>query len=322
VLAVQEIFPGAVIQFEDFATGNALSLLARYRDRVCAFNDDIQGTAAVTLAGLLSAGRITGLGLTRQRVLFLGAGSAATGIGDLIVAALVKEGVAPDEARHACWFIDRGGLVTAARKDLAAYKRPYAHPHEPAADLAAAVEALKPTALIGVSAQPQTFTEPVIRAMARLNPRPIIFPLSNPTSKAECTAEQAYSWSDGRAVFASGSPSDPVTVGGSTFTPRQGNNAYIFPGLGLGILASGARRVTDAMFYVAARTLAEEITPEDLARGSLYPPLKRIRQVSARIAEAVAREAYDAGLAAKPRPQDLGAAIREGMFDPTYPDYV
>jgi malate dehydrogenase (oxaloacetate-decarboxylating)(NADP+) len=322
VLAVQEEFPGAVIQFEDFATENALTLLAKYRDRVCTFNDDIQGTAAVALAGLISAGRITGQDLTRQRVLFLGAGSAATGIGDLIVTALVREGVSLAEARRACWFIDRGGLVTAARTDIANYKRPYAHPHEPVADLLAAVEALRPTALIGVSAQPQTFTEPVVKAMVRINPRPIIFPLSNPTSKSECTAEQAYQWSDGRAVFASGSPFDPVTVGNASFVPRQGNNAYIFPGLGLGVLASGASRVTDAMFYVAARALAEEITPEALAQGSLYPPLRMIRQVSARIAEAVAREAYETGLAVKPRPQNLTVAIKAQMFDPTYQVYL
>ncbi len=322
VVSVQEVFPGAVIQFEDFATGNALALLARYRDRVCAFNDDVQGTAAVALAGLLSAARITGEGLARQRVLFLGAGSAATGIGDLIVAALVREGIAPDEARRVCWLVDRGGLVTAARDGLAPHKRPYAHEHPPAADLLSAVEALKPTALIGVSAQRGAFSEPVVRALAGNHPRPILFPLSNPTSKAECTAEEAYRWSEGRAVFASGSPSDPVNLGGTTFVPRQGNNAYIFPGLGLGVLASGARRVTDAMFYAAARTLAAEVAPRDLARGSLYPPLAEIRQVSARIAEAVAREAFDAGLAAIPRPEDPGAAIRAMMFDPTYQEYT
>ena len=322
VMAVQEVFHGAVLQFEDFATENALNLLARYRDRVCTFNDDIQGTAAVALAGLISAGRITGQGITQQRVLFLGAGSAATGIADLIVAALVREGLPLAEARRRCWLIDRGGLVTAARTDIAGYKRPYAHEHEPVADLPGAVAALRPTAIIGVSAQPQTFTEPVIKAMARINPRPIVFPLSNPTSKSECTAEQAYRWSEGRAVFASGSPFDPVTVGQATFVPRQGNNAYIFPGLGLGVLASGASRVTDAMFYVAARTLAEQITPDALARGSLYPSLTMIRQVSARIAEAVALEAYATGLAVKPRPEDLTVAIRAQMFDPTYPSYL
>jgi len=322
VMAVQEVFHGAVVQFEDFATENALNLLARYRDRVCTFNDDIQGTAAVALAGLISAGRITGQGITQQRVLFLGAGSAATGIADLIVAALVREGLPLAEARRRCWLIDRGGLVTAARTDIAGYKRPYAHEHEPVADLPGAVAALRPTAIIGVSAQPQTFTEPVIKAMARINPRPIVFPLSNPTSKSECTAEQAYRWSEGRAVFASGSPFDPVTVGQATFVPRQGNNAYIFPGLGLGVLASGASRVTDAMFYVAARTLAEQITPDALARGSLYPSLTMIRQVSARIAEAVALEAYATGLAVKPRPEDLTVAIRAQMFDPTYPSYL
>ncbi|HTO73831.1 MAG TPA: NAD-dependent malic enzyme, partial [Gemmatimonadales bacterium] len=272
VMAVQEVFPGAVIQFEDFATENALRLLARYRDRVCTFNDDIQGTAAVTLATLYSAGRVTGKSLAEQTVLFLGAGSAATGIGDLVVSAMQREGVTEADARRRCWFVDRGGLVTAARADLADYKRPYAHQHPPAADLPSAIELLRPTALIGVSAQGGGFDEASVRAMARINERPIIFPLSNPTSCSECTAAQAWAWTDGRAVFASGSPFAPVDVGGKTMVPRQANNAYIFPGLGLGLIAAGARRVTESMFHVAARTLAERVPAESLDRGALLPP--------------------------------------------------
>jgi len=322
VQGVQRVFPRAVIQFEDFATENAIQLLARYRDRVCCFNDDIQGTAAVTLAGLLSAGRITGQPLTAQRILFLGAGSAATGIADLIVSAMRREGVPEEDARRHCWFVDRGGLVTAGRTDLADHKRPYAHAAAPAADLLAAVEALRPTAIVGVSAQAGTFTEPVVRAMSRINPRPIIFPLSNPTSQSECTAEQAYAWSAGQAVFASGSPFPPVAFAGRTFTPGQGNNAYIFPGVGLGVILTGARRVTDTMFYAAARTLAAQVDAPALERGLLFPPLKDIRRVSAAIAAAVAEVAWAEGLATVARPRDLAAHIAANMYDASYPAYA
>ena len=322
VMAVQEVFPGAVIQFEDFATENAIHLLAAYRDRVCCFNDDIQGTAAVTLAGLISATRITGQPLAQQKVLFLGAGSAATGIADLIVSAMVREGLSEREARQRCWFVDSKGLVVASRTDLAAHKRPYAHEHPPAGGLLAAVEALKPTAIVGVSTQAGSFTEAVVKAMARINPRPIIFPLSNPTSKSECTAAEAYEWSGGTAVFASGSPFDEVTWQGRTFVPGQGNNAYIFPGVGLGVLLSRATRVTDTMFYAAARTLAVGVSQESLDRGLLYPRLREIRGVSARIAGAVAKVAYDEGLARAPRPADLEAAAKAMMYSAAYPSYA
>ncbi len=322
VMAVQEVFPGAVIQFEDFATDNAIHLLARYRDRVCCFNDDIQGTAAVTLAGLLSAARITGQPLVEQKVLFLGAGSAATGIADLIVSALVREGMPEATARQRCWFIDSRGLVVAGRANLADYKLPYAHPHAPAAGLFEAVEALRPTAIVGVSATAGSFTEPAVRAMAKINKRPIIFPLSNPTSKSECTAEQAYTWTDGRAVFASGSPFPAVTHGGKTYLPRQGNNAYIFPGVGLGVIVSKASRVTDTMFYAAARALALQVMQASLESGSLFPPLSEIRRVSVEIATAVAEVAYEEGLAKAPRPADLRAAVRKQMYDATYPVYA
>ncbi len=322
VLAVQEVFPGAIIQFEDFATENAIQLLARYRNRVCCFNDDIQGTAAVTLAGLLSAARITGQPITAQKVLFLGAGSAATGIADLIVSAKVREGVPESEARTHCWFVDSKGLVVQGRADLADYKKAYAHDHPPAANLLEAVESLKPTAIVGVSAQPRTFTEPVVRAMARINARPIIFPLSNPTSKSECTAEEAYGWSGGTAVFASGSPFDEVTLAGRTFVPGQGNNAYIFPGVGLGVILAKATRVTDTMFYAAARTLASGVSQASLDRGMLYPRLREIRRVSADIATAVAEVAYEEGLATAPRPADLRAAVLKSMYDASYPAYA
>ena len=322
VLAVQQVYPGALIQFEDFANRNAFHLLQEYRDQVCCFNDDIQGTAGVALAGLLTAGRITGKSLAEQRVLFLGAGSAATGIADLFVSAMVRDGVSAAEARRRCWFVDSKGLVVEGRADLAEHKLPYAHPHAPAGDLLTAIEALRPTALIGASAQGGTFTEAVVRAMARHNERPIVFPLSNPTSKSECTAQQAYEWSDGRAVFASGSPFPACEVGGRKFVPGQGNNAYIFPGLGLGAVVAGVRRVTDTMFYVAARTLAELVDPKDLEFGLLYPRLAQIRTVSAHIATAVAANAYEEGLATAPRPADLGKAVAEAMYDGRYPNYA
>jgi malate dehydrogenase (oxaloacetate-decarboxylating)(NADP+) len=320
--AVGEAFPDALVQFEDFANINAFRLLEKYRERYCTFNDDIQGTGSVALAGLYSALRITGGQLPEQTVLFLGAGEAAIGIANLIVAAMVGEGLSEEEARNRCWLIDSRGLVVKSRDRLAGHKLPYAHDHEPLPDLLAAVEALHPTAIIGVSGQFGAFTQPALEAMARLNDRPIIFALSNPTSKAECTAEQAYTWTDGRAIFACGSPFAPVTLGDKTFVPGQGNNAYIFPGVGLGAVACGAKMVTDEMFFAAARALAQLVEEEDLERGLIYPPLKEIREVSAAIATAVAEVAYGRGLATKPRPDDLGAHIEAQMYVPDYKCYV
>jgi len=322
VAAVQKVFPGALIQFEDFANANAFRLLQRYRERICTFNDDIQGTAAVVLAGLYSALRITGSALKDQRLLCFGAGEAATGICDLMVAALTGEGMAEDEARRRCWLFDSRGLVVASRTDLAGQKRPYAHAHAGIADFVATVEALKPTAIIGVAAVGGTFTQAVVEAMARHNQRPIVFALSNPTSKAECTAEQAYRWSGGRALFACGSPFDPVKLDERVFVPRQGNNSYIFPGVGLGVIASRARRVTDEMFLAAARVLARQTTQADLDQGSLYPALGRIRDVSAHIASAVAEVAYARRLTSRRKPANVLAHIRAQMYDPVYPRYA
>jgi malate dehydrogenase (oxaloacetate-decarboxylating)(NADP+) len=322
LMAAQDVFPGVVVQFEDFANTNAFRLLHGYRERICAFNDDIQGTAGVALAGLLSALRITGARLTDQKILFLGAGEAATGICDLVVSALVEQGLSRVDARRRCWLVDSRGLVVKSRADLAAHKLDYAHDHPFLPDFLSAVETLKPTAIIGVAAVANTFTQPVLEAMARFNERPIVFALSNPTSKSECTAEEAYRWTDGRAIFACGSPFDPVTLNGQIFVPRQGNNSYIFPGVGLGTIACGARRVTDEMFSAAARALAHQVTETDIAQGSLYPALSRIREVSAHIATAVAKVAYDRGLAAKPRPADLFAYVSAQMYDPQYRSYI
>ena len=323
VAGVQAVFPRALIQWEDFGNSNAFRLLRQNRSRVPSFNDDIQGTASVALAGLIAALRLTGGKLARQRILFLGAGEAGTGIADLFVAAARAEGLSEAEARRCCWFVDSKGLVVRNRGDkLAEHKVPYAHEHPFIPTLAEAVNVLKPTALIGVSATPATFTREIIEKMTALNSRPIIFALSNPTSKAECTAEAAYTWSNGRVIFASGSPFPPVEVNGKRHVPGQGNNIYIFPGVGLGALACEAREVTDDMFLAAARTLASMVTEDDLAMGRVYPSLTRIRDISLEIATAVAAVAHDRGLARLPRPEDLRSDIRGRMFTPVYREYV
>ncbi|MBI2814003.1 MAG: NAD-dependent malic enzyme [Opitutae bacterium] len=322
VLAVMKVFPHALLQWEDFGNTNAFRLLRQYRHHLPSFNDDIQGTAAVALAGLIAALRLTGSALAQQKLLFLGAGEAGTGIADLYVEAARAEGLGAAEARARCWFVDSKGLVVKNRGDsLAEHKLPYAHGHPPIIPLAEAVQAVKPTALIGVSGTPATFTPEIIATMSALNARPIIFALSNPTSKAECTAEQAYTGSAGRAIFASGSPFAPVELDGRRHVPGQGNNIYIFPGVGLGALVSGTREVTDAMFLAAARTLAQLVQPEDLALGRVYPPLTKIREVSLAIATAVATAAHDTGLAQAPRPADIAADIKARMFEPVYRDY-
>ena len=322
IAATQVVFPGVVVQFEDFANQNAFRLLHKWRDRICTFNDDIQGTAAVALAGIVSALRISGGRLGEQRLLFLGAGEAATGIADLAVTAMVAEGLTPAAARARCWLFDSRGLVHDGRSDLVEHKRPYAHPHAPVTVFADAVRALRPTAIIGVAASAGAFTEEVVREMSAINKRPIVFALSNPTSKAECTAEQAYRWSGGQALFASGSPFGPVTLDGRRFVPRQGNNSYIFPGVGLGAITTRARRVTDEMFMAAVRALCAQVTPEDLAQGSLFPPLAQVREVSAHIAAAVAQVVFDQGLAGVPRPADLLVHVRSQMYEPSYADYT
>jgi malate dehydrogenase (oxaloacetate-decarboxylating)(NADP+) len=320
IVATQEVFPGVVVQFEDFANHNAFRLLERYRDRICTFNDDIQGTAAVALAGILSALRVTGRRLQNERILYMGAGEAATGIADLVVASMAAHSQVEPEARRRNWLFDSRGLVVKSRKDLARHKLPYAHDHPPCADFLEAVRTLRPTAIIGVAGIGGTFTPEVLRAMADLNARPIVFALSNPTSKSECTAAEAYEHTGGRALFACGSPFDPVALQGRTFVPRQGNNSYIFPGVGLGLIASGARRATEGMFLAAANALAERVSEADLAQGSLYPPLSSVRDVSAHIAAAVANVAYRQGIATVAEPRDLLGAIRDSMYQPRYPD--
>ena len=322
ITAARDVFPNVIIQFEDFANHNAFRLLEKYRDKICTFNDDIQGTAAVALAAVLSALRVKGTQLADEKFLFLGAGEAATGIADLLVAAMVAQGVAQDVARQRCWLVDSKGLVVASRTGLAEQKLPYAHDHPGQDDFLSAVKSLQPTAIIGVAAVGGAFTTEVLQTMAALNAQPIVFALSNPTSKAECTAEEAYQATEGRALFACGSPFAPVQYNGTTLVPRQGNNSYIFPGLGLGAIACGAKHITDEMFLAAAQTLAAYVTPEDLQQGSLLPPLTSVREVSVHIAVAVAEVIFERGLATRSRPESLLDLVRGHVYDPRYTSYV
>ena len=317
VEAVQDKYPEVLLQFEDFLTPNAYKLLNIYRDRILCFNDDIQGTAAVSLAGVLASNRITGNNFEDLRIMFLGAGSAATGIGDLMLAAFMERGLSKEEALKRLWFVDQNGLVVASRDDLMSHNIPYAHDHEQLG-FVEAIEEIKPHVLIGATGAPGTFTKEVIEAMTRINDRPAIFALSNPTSRAECTAEQAYEWSEGKAIFTSGSPFGPVELNGKLHQPGQGNNAYVFPGIGLGAIACKASSIDDGMFLTAADALAHEVDEEDLEKGTLYPPLSEIRTVSLNIAVAVAERAYEAGLAQAEKPADMVSHVRAMMYDPNY----
>lgn len=328
VAAVQRVFPDVLLQWEDFLKGNAIHQLRRFRDRLASFNDDIQGTAGVVLAGILSGLRITGTPLREQRILFAGAGASAQGISDLIVSALVDEGMPLEEARRRIWTVDSKGLVTSDRAALEEFKAAYArNPAEVAAyecrdrahvSLEEAVLNAKPTILLGSSGTPGMFTEAVVRAMARVNERPIIFPLSNPTSKSECTPADAMRWSEGRAIVATGSPFPPVEHGGRRFRIGQGNNAFIFPGVGLGATVSRARRITDGMFLDAAKTLAAKVTEADLAEGAVYPALTRIRECSHAVACAVIRRAVAEGHADAEILDGLEEAVTRAMWSPDY----
>ena len=310
-------WPNVLIQFEDFGNQNAFKLLADYQEKILCFNDDIQGTASVVVSGLYSAMRIKKEKLTDQMFLFFGAGEAACGIANLIADALVSEGLSREEALKHCALFDSKGLVTKSRMDeLAAHKKPFAHDYAKCTDFVEAIKMIKPTGIIGVAAQPRTFTTEVLEEMARLNERPIIFALSNPTSRAECTAEEAYRVTKGKALYASGSPFAPVEYEGKTFVPRQGNNSYVFPALGLGAVFSRSKWMPDGMFLVAAKKLAELVTDADLEQGSLYPSLDDIRPVSVKIGAAVAAYAYDNGLAGNERPADLEKAVEAFMYRP------
>jgi malate dehydrogenase (oxaloacetate-decarboxylating)(NADP+) len=318
VAGVEQLYPKCCIQWEDFANFNAVPILARYRDKICTFNDDIQGTAGVALAGIYGALRLTGGKLSEQRFLFLGAGSAATGIAELISLAMEQEGMDAAAARRRNALFDIKGLLVTSRTDLADFQKSFAQEHPPVSTFVEAVEALRPTGIIGVSTVPKLFSREVIEAMARINERPIIFPYSNPTSRSECTAEEAYRWSDGRAVFASGSPFPPVEINGRRFVPGQGNNVYIFPAMGMAVFATEATRVTEEMFIVAAQAVAEQVTEENLSMGLIYPPQNRILEASLHVAGRIAAYIFDQGLARVPRPDDVGALIRARAYRPVY----
>ncbi|XP_042066481.1 NADP-dependent malic enzyme-like isoform X1 [Salvia splendens] len=313
-----------LIQFEDFANHNAFELLAKYRTSHLVFNDDIQGTASVVLAGLVAALKLVGGTLADHRFLFLGAGEAGTGIAELIALEISKKTNTPlEEARKKIWLVDSKGLIVSSRREsLQHFKKPWAHEHEPVKELLAAVKAIKPTVLIGTSSVGKAFTKEVVEAMASMNEKPLILALSNPTSQSECTAEEAYKWSEGRAIFASGSPFDSVEYNGKLFVPGQANNAYIFPGFGLGLIMSGTIRIHDDLLLAASEALAAQVTEENYAKGLIYPPFTNIRKISAHIAATVAAKAYELGLASRlPRPADLVKFAESCMYTPVYGSY-
>ncbi len=315
VMAVQKKYPNALIQFEDFLTPNAYALMNKYRNRVLCFNDDIQGTAAVALAGVYASTRITKHKFSDLRIMFLGAGSAATGIADLMVSAFMDEGLSRDQALSHLTFVDVNGLVVKSRKDLMEHNLPYAHDFKQM-NFIEAIDHIKPHVLIGATGAPGTFTQEVIERMSANNERPVIFALSNPTSKAECTAEQAYTWSDGKAVFSSGSPFEKFTYKGKTYTTGQGNNAYVFPGIGLASVFCKAKTIPDEFFLEAARTLAKLVREKDINEGALYPPIDDIRKCSLEIATNVCKKAYSMNIAKRKSPDNLKRAISKFMYTP------
>ena len=324
VQAATDRWPNVLIQWEDFTNDKAFPLLNRYREDVLCFNDDIQGTGAVALSGLLAAMRIRGEHLSDQRIVFCGAGSAAVGIADMICAGIADEhSMTTQEARELVWMCDSRGLVTTRRKSgLEEHKLPYARDEKSANDLLEVVKRVRPTVLIGASGHAHTFTEDVVKTMHKHCEQPIIFALSNPTTKAECTAENAYGWTSGKAIFASGSPFSAVRFNGKVLVPGQGNNMFIFPGIGLGAVCCGARKITDEMFFTAAKTLAHMVTEEELNAGTIYPDLGKIRQISLAIAAAVCRLAWDEGLARYAEPEDIRHYVREQMYRPDYRPYI
>lgn len=318
VNAVNDVFPGICIQWEDFAGVNAIQILEKYREKVCTFNDDIQGTASVIVAGLLAASKASKKIITEQKFLFLGAGAASIGIADLLIKIMMLNGMSNEDAHKRIWLFDSKGLVTKSRTDLAGHKVLFASDDEFTNSFSDAIRTIKPTAIIGLSTMKGAFTKEVIQLMSEINEKPIIFPCSNPTSRSECTAEEAYTWSGGRAIFAAGSPFDPVVLNGKTYTPGQGNNVYIFPAMGLAVFATKAKRVTDGMFITAANALASQLTVEDLENGLVFPPIKKILQVEADMAVKIAEYIFDNGLAQVTRPKNIEVFIKEKMYRPEY----
>jgi malate dehydrogenase (oxaloacetate-decarboxylating)(NADP+) len=318
VQAVQTVFPGCCIHFEDWKGTDAIRMLNRYADKVLCYNDDIQGTASVTLAGLTAALQIVNAPLTEQRILFLGAGSAGIGIANLIVSAMQLKGLSQDAARSRISLFDIDGLLEPSRAGLSEAQKVYAHKAKPSRDLVETIETLKPTVLIGVSTKGGAFNQRVVEAMTRLNERPIIFALSNPTDKAECSAEQAYTWSNGKALFAAGVQFPDVTINGQTFHPGQANNFYIFPAVGLATYVARPRRLTDACFIAAAEASADQVGPSLRARGMLFPSQADILETEVTTAARVAEFMFDQGLAQVERPRDIRAWIEGQLYRPQY----
>jgi len=318
VEAVQEVFPKCCIHFEDWTGVDAVHLLQRYRDKYCVYNDDIQGTAGITIAGMINASKLKGVELKDEKYLFLGAGSAAIGLADLLCSALVGQGMKLKDAQSRVYMFNRHGLLESTRKDLSDFQKPYAHQHAPIRDFVAAIESIKPTTIIGVSTIGGAFTRQVIETMSRINDRPVILALSNPTEHAECTAEQAYTWSNGKAIYAAGVPFAPVHYSGQTFLPGQANNFYVFPAVGMAIFATQAKRVTDDMFIEAGQAVADQVAPELLKQGLLYPLQSNILETEIQTAARVAKLVFDSGLARVERPADMVAFIRGLVYKPEY----
>jgi malate dehydrogenase (oxaloacetate-decarboxylating)(NADP+) len=316
--AVQEVFPKCCIHFEDWTGVDAVRLLQRYRNDFCVYNDDVQGTAGITLTGMINAAKIKGTKLKDEKYLFLGAGSAGIGLADLLCSALVAQGLSLKEAQSRVYMFDIHGLLETTRRDLFDFQKPYAHEHAPTRDFVRAIESLKPTTLIGVSTIGGAFHQKVVEAMARINERPVILALSNPTEHAECTAEQAYTWSKGKAIYAAGVQFEPVHYNGQTFLPGQANNFYIFPAVGMAIFATQAKRVTDEMFIEAGQAVADQVPSELLKQGLLYPLQSNILEIEIQTAARVAKLVFDSGLARVSRPTDMVAFIREQVYKPQY----
>jgi malate dehydrogenase (oxaloacetate-decarboxylating)(NADP+) len=318
VEAVQDVFPKCCIHFEDWTGVDAVHLLQRYRDKYCVYNDDVQGTAGITLAGMINACKLKGTKLKDEKYLFLGAGSAGIGLADLLCSALVGQGVALKEAQSQVYMFDVNGLLESTRKDLVDFQKPYAHKHAPTREFVAAIESIKPTTIIGVSTIGGAFNQEVVETMARINERPVILALSNPTEHAECTAEQAYTWSNGKAIYAAGVQFEPVYYNGQTFLPGQANNFYIFPAVGMAIFATQAKRVTDEMFIEAGQAVADQVPADLLKEGLLYPLQSNILETEIQTAARVAKLVFDSGLAQVKRPSDMVAFIREHVYKPEY----
>jgi len=318
VETVQEVFPKCCIHFEDWTGADAVHLLQRYRDKYCVYNDDVQGTAGITLAGMINAAKLKGTKLKDEKYLFLGAGSAGIGLANLLCSALVAQGMSLTEAQARVYMFDINGLLEASRTDLLDFQKPYAHQHAPTRDFVAAIESVKPTTIIGVSTIGGAFNQKVIEAMARITERPVILALSNPTEHAECTPEQAYTWSKGKAIYAAGVQFEPVHYNGQTFLPGQANNFYIFPAVGMAIFATEAKRVTDEMFIEAGQAVADQVPSDLLKQGLLYPLQSNILETEIQTAARVAKLVFDSGLARVERPGDMVAFIREHVYKPEY----